>query len=154
MSVENIHEKILKTVHQELHPKLSHLIGKLFFIHFLTAVVTLSVCPQFGFKAFKLPINLMHSFMFFGLPICNFLCGLFFTTTSMLVASLVLKRDEVRALKYQKMLASGALLLSSIGFFSIMNPNLFIEFSLMWLAGAVLGIVSTLEISSRVLSRA
>lgn len=149
----SLNEKILSDVHKKLHPKLSHLMGKVFLVHVLTAVVTLAVCPQFGFKAFKLPINLMHSFMVFGLPICNFLCGLFFTATSMLVASIVLERDEMRALKHQKILAMATLLLSSIGFFSIMNPNLFIEFSLMWLLGAVIGIVFTLELSTRLLSR-
>ena len=149
-----VDEKILKTVHERLHPKASHLIGKVFLTHMITAIVTLSVCPQFGFKMFKLPINLMHTFMVFGLPICNFLCGLFFTATSMAVASVVLNRDEVRALRYRKTLAVSVLLLGSIGFFGIMNPNLFIEFSLLWLLGAVIGIVGTLEVSSRVLSRA
>lgn len=150
----SLNEKILKDVHEKLHPNLSYLIGKLFFVHLITAVATLSVCPQFGFKIFKLPINLMHTFMVFGMPVCNFLCGLFFTATSMLVASLLLKRDEVRALKYQKTLASSFLILSSIGFFGIMNPNLFIEFSLLWLLGAVVGVVLTLEVSSRMVSRA
>lgn len=152
--MNTVDEKILKTVHDRLHPKTGLLIGKVFLTHMITAVLTLSVCPQFGFKMFKLPINLMHTFMVFGLPICNFLCGLFFTATSMAVASLVLNRDEVRALRYRKALAASVLLLGSIGFFGIMNPNLFIEFSLLWLLGAVMGIVGTLEISSRVLSRA
>ncbi len=149
----SLNEKILANVHGKLHPKLHFLIGKVFLIHLVTAVVTLAVCPQFGFKAFKLPINLMHSFMVFGLPICNFLCGLFFTATSMLVASFVLGRDEMRALKYHKTLAGAVLLLSSIGFFSIMNPNLFVEFSLLWLLGAVIGIVFTVEVSARLLTR-
>lgn len=150
----SLNEKILSNVHARLHPKLSYLIGKVFLVHMLTAIVTLSVCPQFGFKIAKLPINLMHSFMVFGLPVCNFLCGVFFTATSVLVAALVLNRDEVRALRFHKTLASAALILSSIGFFGIMNPNLFIEFSLMWLLGAILGIVFTLEMSSRIMSRA
>ncbi len=150
----SLNEKILSSVHAKLHPKLGHLLGKVFLVHLITAVMTLSVCPQFGFKTFKLHINLMHSFMVFGLPICNFLCGLLFTATSMIVASFVLKRDEVRALKHQRILAGSVLILSSIGFFGIMNPSAFIDFSLLWLLGAILGIVLTLEISSRALSRA
>ena len=150
----NIDQKILSDIHTRLHPKLSHLTAKIFLVHSLTAVITLSVCPQFGFKLFQLPINLMHSFMFLGLPLCNFLCGLFFTMTSMLVASVVLKRDEIRALRFKKILVSLFLILSSIGFFSIMNPNLFLEMSLLWLLGALIGIVFTLEVSSRILARA
>lgn len=150
----HISEKILSTVHEKLHPKLSHLILKLFAVHMATAVVTLSVCPQFGFKIFSLPVNLMNSFMMFGMPACYFLCGLFFTGTSILMASIVLKRDEIRALKFHKTLATLALLLSSIGFFAIMNPHMFLEFSMLWLIGAITGVVMTLEVSSRVLARA
>jgi hypothetical protein len=142
---EHVSSKILATVHERLHPNLINLTGKLFLVHLLTAVITLSVCPQFGFKIFKLPINLMNHFMVYGMPVCNFLCGLFFTTTSMIVASFVLRRDEVRALRYKRLLVNLALLLSSIGFFGIMNPNLFLEFSLLWLLGAVMGITLTLE---------
>lgn len=149
-----LNEKILSEVHQRLHPSMIHVIGKVFLVHIITAVVTLSVCPQFGFKLFKLPINLMHSFMIFGLPICNFLCGLFFTATSVIVAMFVLKRDEVRALKYQKTMATAALILSSIGFFSIMNPNLFLEFSVLWLIGAITGVFLILELSSKILHKA
>ncbi|AUN97277.1 hypothetical protein DOM21_15270 [Bacteriovorax stolpii] len=150
----SVNEKILTSVHTKLHPKVSYLLGKVFLAHILSSIITLSVCPQFGFKIFKLPINLMHTFMVFGLPVCNFLCGLFFTTTSMLIASIVLNRDEVRALRHKEVLAASVLILSSIGFFGIMNPNLFIEFSLLWLLGAVLGVILTVEISSRVLARA
>ncbi len=146
--------KIKATVHDQVHPKLGYLIAKLFAIHIATAVITLSICPQFGIRAFKLSFNLMHSFMVFGLPICNFLCGLFFTATSIAIASVVLKRDEIRALKFQKSLASASLILSSVGFFSIMNPNLFLEISLLWLLGALFGVVVTLETTSRFLSRA
>ena len=150
----SVNEKILSEIKARLQPKLSHLIGKVFLVHILTAVITLSVCPQFGFKLFKLPINLMNSFMAFGMPFCNFMCGLFFTATSMLMVSLVLSRDDLRALKSHKTLAASALILSSIGLFGIMNPNLFLEFSILWLVGAILGAVLTLEVSSRVFTRA
>lgn len=151
---KNLTEKIHNDINGRLHPKLSHLIAKLFTTHALTAVITLSVCPQFGFKIFKLPVNLMNSFMFLGMPFCFFLCGLFFTATSIVVASVVLKRDEMRALKFHKTLSAAAIILGSIGFFGIMTPNLFLEFSLLWLLGAIIGVVGTLEVSSKVLARA
>ncbi len=151
---KSITEKIHADIHERLKPNLGLLITKLFATHAVTAVITLAVCPQFGFKIFKLPVNLMNSFMFMGMPACYFLCGLFFTATSVTVASFILGRDEIRALKFHKALSAAALILGSIGFFSIMNPNLFLEFSLLWLLGAVIGVVGTLEVSSRVLARA
>ena len=150
----HINESILSHVHGKLSPKISHVILKLFSVHLLTAVVTLSICPQFGFKLFKFPVNLMNSFMVFGMPACYFLCGLFFTATSTIMAAFVLKRDEIRFLKFHKTLSSAALILSSIGFFGIMNPNWFLEFSILWLIGAITGVVMTLEVSSKILTRA
>ena len=150
----HIDQKILNDIQGRLHPKLTHVILKLFSIHLLTAVMTLSVCPQFGMKLFKIPVNLMHSFMVFGMPICYLLCGIFFTATSVMMAAFVLKRDEIRSLKYNKTLATSALILSSIGFFFIMSPNFFLEFSIMWLIGAIIGVVMTLEISAKILARA
>lgn len=146
---EHVSEKILKKVEAELKPKLSLLLTKAFIIHLMTAALTLSICSQLGVKLFKFDLNLMHSFMFLGMPVCNFLCGLFFTATSVIVASFVLTRDEIRALVYHKVALLAVLLLGSIGFFEIMNPNLFLEFSFLWLFGAVLGILGTLEISKR-----
>ena len=146
-------EKIKSEVNHKLHPKMSHVIAKMFAIHLATAVITLSICPQFGLKFFRLPINLMYSFMVLGMPVCNFLCGLFFTATSIITASILLNRDELRVLRYQKTMSCALLILSSIGFFSIMNPNLFLEFSILWLLGAISGVVFTLEVSSRILSQ-
>ncbi len=150
---EKLNSQILSMVHGKLKPRLSSLLSKVFLIHSLTAVITLSLCPQFGFKLFRFDINLMHSFMGFGIPICNLLCGLFFTTTSAVVSVLVLNRDEIRAIRYQNLLFTSFILLSSIGFFAIMNPNLFLEFSFMWLLGALVGLFSTFEISSRMLAQ-
>lgn len=150
----HINEKILTEIHGRLVPKLSHVILKLFSVHLMTAVITLTVCPQFGMKLFKLPVNLMNSFMVFGMPVCYFLCGVFFTATSIMMAAFILKRDEIRALKYNKILAAAALILSSIGFFGIMSPNFFLEFSMLWLIGAITGVVMTLEVSARILTRA
>lgn len=148
-----LNDKILGKVKAELQPNMLQLLLKVFIIHLTTAVFTLSVCPQFGFKTFNLDVNLMHSFMFFGVPFCYLLCGAFFTTSSILTASLILKRDEVRALRYQKTYSTLLLILSSVSFFLIMQPDLFLEFSLMWLIGAVAGAATSLEISGRILAR-
>lgn len=145
----DVKENIFKHVESKIKPKLSHLLGKIFFIHALTAVVTLTVCPQFGIKFLKLPVNLMHSFMFLGLPICNFICGIFFTASSFIVMSFILSRDEIRFIKHHNIAATMTVILTSIGFFEIMNPNLFLEFSFLWLIGAILGSMLTLEMTSR-----
>ena len=75
-------------------------------------------------------------------------------TSTMVMAALLLKRDEIRALRYQKFLSTFMLILISSGVFLIMKPELFIEFSIMWLLGAIVGSAFTLEISGRMLARA
>lgn len=149
-----ISEKILGHVKSEVLPDQRTLMLKVFVIHLLTAVCTLSVCPQFGISTFQTGINLMHSFMFMGISVCFLLCGVFFMGSTILMASLLLKRDEIRALRYQKTLSTFMLILVSTGFFLVMKPELFIEFSIVWLIGATLGSALTLEVSGRVLSRA
>jgi len=149
-----ISERILSQVKAEVIPDRRQLLLKVFVIHLLTAVFTLSICPQFGISTFKVNFNLMHTFMVFGLSACYLLCGAFFTMSSVIIASLILKRDEIRALRYQKALLTSMLLLTSVGFFLVMKPELFLEFSLVWLVGAILGTVATVEISGRVLQRA
>jgi Ca2+/Na+ antiporter len=149
-----LNQKIMDHVRGKLHPNLTHLMLKFFIIHIIAGVFTLALCPQFGFTTFKLPFNLMNTFMVFGMAVCNFLCGVFFTATSVILSAFVLERDEVRALKYNKTLATLTIILTSFGFFSIMNPNVFLELSLLWLLGAVMGVIFTLEIGGRLLVRA
>lgn len=151
---DQLSQKIKQMVKEKLQPNLTHLMLKIFIIHIVAGVFTLALCPQFGFSTFRLPFNLMNSFMAFGMSMCNFLCGLFFTGVSMLLSGFILERDEARALRYHKTLTTLTLLLSSIGFFCIMNPSVFLELSLLWLLGATLGVILALEINGRILTRA
>lgn len=147
----DLNQKILNEVHNKLHPNKVSLLSKLFFIHFLTATITLSICPQFGFQVFKSDYNLMELFMYWGKPFCDFACGAFFTGTSMMSAHFILSHDEIRFLRFNKTLTIASLLLTSIGFFMIMSPNLFLELTLLWLIGTTLAIISSLEISFHIL---
>lgn len=147
-------DKIKKNIEEKLLPKKSYLLGKILLLHLITTLVTLSICPQFGFQVFKSDYNLMNLFMVWGKPFCDFACGVFFTATSMTSAHFLMSRDEIRALRFQKTLLVAFLLLISLGFFFIMSPDLFLQFTLLWLVGAILGIVFSLEISSRLLLKA
>ncbi len=144
-------EKILSDIKSRLNPDLKTLLLKLFAIHLGTAVVTLSICPQFGFSIFKSGFNLMDLFMKIGPHFCDFACGIFFTSTSIFSALLILSRDEVRVLRSKKLLASATIVLTSLGFLLMLNPELFVQFSLLWLIGSIGGVVISLEAGSRAL---
>lgn len=60
---EHINSKFLGDIKKRLNPDLRYIIAKLFGIHTLTTIITLTICPQFGFQFFKTSLNLMHYFM-------------------------------------------------------------------------------------------
>ncbi len=146
---EHINVKILGDIKKHLNPDLKYILAKLFGIHTLTTIITLAICPQFGFQFFKTSLNLMHYFMKFGQHFCDFACGTFFTATSFFIALFVISRDELRVLKYNKFLAVSSVILISIGFFAIMSPQIFFELSLLWIFGATIGATLALEIGIR-----
>lgn len=145
---KKIQEKILNDIHSKLNPPFQKIILKMFAIHLSVALITMSLCPQLGLSTFKTNINLMNYFMYFGKTSCNILCGIFFLSTSMFVSFLVLSHDEDRIIRSKRWLSTLCLILFSIGFFIIFNPRLFIEFSFLWLLGAFIGALISIEIGS------
>lgn len=139
---------ILKSVKEGLNPPFQIILLKLFSTHLIVGAVTLALCPQLGFSTFKTNINLMHYFMYWGKTSCDIFCGIFFTFTSMLVAYFLLSFDEKRVIRSKKILSSMLLLLFTIGFFIIFNPNLFVELTFLWLLGAFAGAFLSLEIGT------
>ena len=148
---KKLNEKILKEIKTRLNPDLKILFLKLFVIHLITALLTLSICPQYGLSVFKISFNLMDTFMKIGPLFCDFACGTFFTSTSILTAFFILSRDELRVLRHKIFLATLTILLPSFGFLIMFNPELFFQFSLLWALGSVFGIVLSLDLGTRAL---
>jgi hypothetical protein len=143
---EQISSNILNTIKENLNPPYHQILLKLFSIHLAVGAITLGFCPQMGISTFKTNINLMHYFMYWGTTYCDIFCGIFFTSTSMLTAYLALSFDEKRVVRSKKILSSLSLILSSLGLFIIYNPRLFIELSLLWVAGAFIGAILSIEL--------
>ena len=146
----SINEKILKNIKERLNPDLKMIFLKLFMVHIFTAILTLSICPQFGFQIFRSHLNLMDLFMKLGNHFCDFACGTFFTATSIFIALFVISRDELRVLRHHRNITVLSIVLASIGFFVIMNPQLFFELSLLWITGAIFGATTILEIGTEI----
>lgn len=145
--------KILNDIKSRLIPDLKIILLKLFAIHLACAIATLSICPQFGFSTFKTNLNLMDVFMKIGPHFCDFACGAFFTTTSMIFVLILLSRDEIRVLRYRPFLLITTMILSSLGFLLMVNPGLFLGFTLLWLVGAIVGVIGSMEMGFRVISK-
>lgn len=143
---EKINNDILSAIKARINPPYHNILWKLFSIHLAVGAITMGLCPQLGISTFKSNINLMHYFMYWGKTSCDIFCGLFFTSTSMLVAYLILSYDEKRVIRAKKILSSLALILFSIGFLIMFNPSLFVELSVLWIVGAFLGAFLSIEV--------
>ncbi len=137
--------RILGDAHRALHPSAWRVFTKLAGIHFAVALLTLSVCPQFGFRIFGEGHGLMHTFMQFGVVGCMAACGAFFVGTSVLVASLLLLPEEIRVLRQRRALQLGSLTTLSLGAFFMANTTIVAHLGLIWAAGSVFGGLLTLE---------
>lgn len=147
--------KILETVKAQLMPDLKNVLLKVFVIHIISALATLTVCPQLGYSLIETKVNLMDLFMKIGGPgFCDFACGIFFTSTSVSFIYIFLTRDEFRFLRFHPILMVSTMILTSLGFLLMLNPDLFVQFTFVWLIGTVAGVVGTMEIGFRILKRA
>lgn len=145
---KKIQENIVGKVRADLKPPLSSLMPKIFGIHLIAGALNLGVCPQLGIKLFNADISLMPFFMKISPKYCDALCGAFFTSMSFLLMALLLSHDEIRYIKFNKVLVISIVLLTSIGFFWIMNPAIFLNFSLIWLSGALIGAFLSIEMGT------
>lgn len=138
----------------ELMPDIKKIVAKVFAIHLFSALLTLTVCPQMGFSLIESRINLMNVFMKLGPHFCDFACGTFFTSVSVAFIYFVLTRDEYRFLRFHPILMSSTMILTSLGFLLMLNPNIFIQFTFLWLIGAITGVLGTMELGFRIQRKA
>ena len=115
-----------------------------FAIHFVVGAFTLLFCPQFGVSLTS-GRGLMPYLMKYGESLCMLGCGALFTALSILVASLVLRPEEVRVLKEKELLQLALLSTLSLGALALLGGEFALTFALVWLLGAILGGAITLE---------
>jgi hypothetical protein len=139
-------EPVFAQVHQDLHPSVWRTFSKLSLIHFAVALVTLSICPQFGIRLLGDGMGLMSAFMGLGKLGCPLACGFFFTGTTLLVASFVLRAEEIRALRRNRVTELFALTLLSLGFFVMIRAEIALGFALLWMLGSIMGSLLVLEL--------
>lgn len=145
---KQIENQILNKIQADLKPNLASLIAKIFGIHMIAGAFNLGICPQLGVKLFDTNVSLMPLFMKISMKYCDALCGAFFTSMSFLLMALLLSHDEIRYIRFNKTLAVSIVLLTSVGFFWIMNPNIFLNFSFIWIGGALIGAFGSIELGT------
>lgn len=140
-------DEIRKVVAKDLNAMPWKVFSKLALIHLVSALLTLSFCPQFGFRVFGEGMGLMENFMGFGAYGCMLACGFFFMGSSLLMAALVLKSYELMAIRRHRFAEIGSIVLLSMGFFIMVGAEeVLTGYTLAWMTGAIAGGVTLLEL--------
>ena len=92
-------------------------------------------------------MGLMGLFMRYGEQACMLGCGAVFMTGSALVASLVLRPEEIRKLRRTELLIFPALAVFSLGALFCFGATIAAGLALFWLLGSIAGGLATLELT-------
>jgi hypothetical protein len=135
---------VLKQVRAELNPSAFAVFTKTALIHAFVGGLTLLFCPQFGIKLTS-SHGVMPYLMKFGEGFCMLGCGAVFTAMSLLVASIALRAEEVRALKRNWPLQLAILAMLSLGALLCLGGEILLTLGLIWAVGAIIGGAVSLE---------
>lgn len=147
---------IKKQVEREFNPSGSSVFFKIFLIHFVSGVSTLFVCPQFGIMLTKKSHSLLNLLPGLGEYGCMLFCGAFFLGVTGLISALLLKRQEVRAIRKSKGLQWALLTFLSVGFFLAFQEqehSIPLGLAATWAVGGLLGGISIFRVSYELRSR-
>ncbi len=142
----NVPESIFRSVKSRLFPSPWKVFLKISAIHGLVGFLSLGICSQFGLN----PFNINHSLSEWlmqtaGHSVCMVFCGVFFVATTYILANLILSIEELNAVRKFKGLQVGILSLGSLAVFYFFGGQMVLSFTLLWMVGAVLGGLMTIE---------
>jgi hypothetical protein len=124
--------------------------GKVTLVHIFFGILSLSVCNQFGLNPFDTSFSLSSWFMKIGgHPFCMSLCGVVFMGSTYVFSNLFLTLEELESVKRQKWLQSGVFSLVSLAAFYFFGAQLVATVTILWLLGALMGGVLSVELSYR-----
>ena len=142
----HIGEEIFSVVHRDFNPALSLVLAKLAGIHVFAGSLSLLLCSQFGMGRGP---SLMHVFMPYGTFTCMTICGGLFVGFTTLVAGFLLSNPEIARIRRTGYAPIFLLGVASLVIFFCFGAEIAFTIALMWLFGAVLTGVLTLELGFR-----
>ena len=141
-----IPNEIFNKIKNRLFPNPWKVFGKILAIHSIVGFLSLAICSQFGLNPFGTNRSLMDWFMQVGgHNFCMIACGIFFMTTTYLLANVVMNLEELETVRKYQWLQSGVLGLISIAAFYFFGAELVATFVGLWILGAFIGSVIVVE---------
>ncbi len=138
-------EQIFLKVNGDLNPLSWAVFTKLTLVQACVGLVTLLFCPQFGISLFS-GMGLTSVFMQLGETACMAACGGVFLGAGSFVGALILKPEEVKVIRRNKVLQLALLGSLSMGAFICLGAPVIMTLGLVWLLGSTLGGIATLEL--------
>lgn len=124
--------------------------GKVALMHVIFGLLSLSVCNQFGLNPFGTDFSLSDWFMKIGgHPLCMSLCGVLFMGSTYVFSNFFLTLEELESVKRHKWLQTGIFSLVSLAAFYFFGAQLVASITILWLLGALIGGVLSVEFSYR-----
>jgi hypothetical protein len=141
---------LFQTVKNRLFPNPWKVFGKIAGIHALVGFFSLGICNQFGLNPFNTTYSLSEWFMRTGgHSVCMVFCGVFFIATTYLLANIILNLEELEAVRKYEWLQTGILSIGSLAAFYFFGGEIILSFGLLWILGAFLGGLLSIEGSYR-----
>lgn len=147
-----VKELVQGQIFRELNPAPWLINLKMVMVMLVTLPLNLFLCPQFGMgflEASGFRSVVMPYIMIFGIYGCMALCGAIFIGTTTLIASFMFRPEDVRTIRNQKLLQFTFLSLLALGSFVCFGADVFFSTGAVWLFGAILGGVASLEVGWR-----
>ena len=91
---KGISEQLTFNIHTDLKRLPLRTFVKTLSAHWLAGILTLVVCPQFGWNPFSSSPHLPHIFMEYGMWVCGLFCGIIFMALGALISLLFLNGNE------------------------------------------------------------
>lgn len=135
---EQTKNQLYQRIQYELLPSAQAVFSRLFAVHILSSLITLSICPQFGVRLFADGHGLMALFMFFGVIGCYFLCGAFYLGTTVFLSKLILPRSDWRVIENYFFPFVSIIAFLSLALFLMLQGKVILTLSFSWVIGALL----------------
>lgn len=147
---KDLNSKVLAMMDKLLNPSPYGIFAKLLGFHFISGMLSLSICHQFGMNPFQTKVSLADWLMKIGgHNTCMIGCGVLFVGLSLAAAGYFLSIEEVRVLRKTSILQVSALSLFSLGVFAAFGAQLALVIGGLWLFGGFIGGMLTTEIAWR-----
>lgn len=143
-----VSKRLLQQVHARMTPSFLKLLPKILILHLLSAVLSLSICEQFGFRLIGEGPGLMGTFASLGTYGCMAACGFVFLGLSLLLCGLFLEFEDLSFLRKRRFAVVGVLSFASLLSFLAGQGFVVIGSALAWGAGSMLGGLAILEAAS------